>query len=278
MVDAMQRLNIDYHFQEEIEAFLGRQYVNCNVIKGGYGNDIHEIALSFRLLRQQGYFVPAEVFYTFTNKDGKFNPKLGENINGMIDLYEASQLGIPGEDILDEAGEFSCQILKEKRKSLCKAFLGEAKWFASGNLPSAEEYLKNGVVSSGVHIVMVHTFFLLGRGLTEENVQIIDSIPSIISSPAMILRLWDDLGNAKDENQQGNDGSYVNCLMMDQPNYTMRTARERVRSKISDAWKSLNQECLFGSHFHLAFTKASLNLARMVQLMYSYDDKHSLPV
>ncbi|XP_020238809.1 (3S,6E)-nerolidol synthase 1 isoform X2 [Cajanus cajan] len=466
MVDAMQRLNIDYHFQEEIEAFLWKQYVNSSTIAAGYGNDIHESALSFRLLRQRGYFVPTEVFDSFTNKEGKFNPKLGENIKGMIDLYEASHLGIEGEDILAEAAQFSEKVLKErvdgihnheamfvKRtleqpfhkslpmftarnffgdlhgtniwlgslkelarmdfsllqclyhleiaqisrwwtelglakelkharnqplkwyiwslacfedpalseervelakpisliyiiddifdiygtldeltlfteavcrwditateqlpdymktcfrvlynltneisskvyqkhgwnpidslknawKSLCKAFLVEAQWFASGTFPCAEEYLENGIVSSGVHIVMVHAFFLLGHGLTAENVQIIDTIPRIISSPATILRLWDDLGNAEDENQQGHDGSYVKCLMMDQPAYTMRTARERVMSKICDAWKSLNQECLFGCNFHSAFTKVSLNLARMVPLMYSYDDKHSLP-
>jgi (3S)-linalool synthase len=55
-----------------------------------------------------------EVFNKFTNKEEKFNPKLGENINGMINLFEASQLIMAGEDILDEAGEFSKNILKEK--------------------------------------------------------------------------------------------------------------------------------------------------------------------
>lgn len=64
---------------------------------------------------------------------------------------------------------------------------------------------------------------------------------------------------------------------MDHPEYSMRRAREEVMSKITDAWKSLNQECLLDSHFHTVFTKASLNLARMVPLMYGYDDKHSLP-
>ncbi|CAJ1936260.1 unnamed protein product [Sphenostylis stenocarpa] len=449
MIDAMQRLNIDYHFQEEIEALLRKQHVNSSIIGTGYGYDIHDIALRFRLLRQQGYFVPADVFDKFTNKEGKFKPELSENIKGMVSIYEASQLGIAGEDVLAEAEQFSGKLLKEKVdcidshgskfvrrtlehpfhkslpmftartflgdfhakntwislkevanvdfslrqcsyhreisqistwwsglglakelmyarnqplkwyiwslacfsdptlseerveltkpisliyiiddifdvygtldeltlfteavcrwditaieqlpdymrtcfrvlhnltneisskwKILCKAFLVEAKWFGSGKLPSAEEYLKNGTVSSGMHIVMVHAFFLLGHGLTEENVQIIDRIPDITSSLATILRLWDDLGNAQDENQQGKDGSYVNCLMMDHPEYTMRMARERVMSEISDAWKTLNQECLFGKHFHSTFTKASLNLARMVPLMYSYDDKHSLP-
>ncbi|KAK2437015.1 (3S,6E)-nerolidol synthase [Trifolium repens] len=109
MIDAMQRLNIDYHFQEEIEEFLTRYACGWN-----HHCDLHETALRFRLLRQQGHFVPTEVFNKFTNKEEKFNPKLGENINGMINLFEASQLIMAGEDILAEAGEFSKNILKEK--------------------------------------------------------------------------------------------------------------------------------------------------------------------
>lgn len=80
---------------------------------------------------------------------------------------------------------------------MCNAFLTEAKWFASGNLPNEEDYLKNAIVSSGVHVVLVHVFFLLGEGITKEAVDLLDQIPGIISSTAAILRLWDDLGNAK---------------------------------------------------------------------------------
>jgi len=58
MIDAMQRLNIDYHFEEEIEAFLRRQYVT-SAYGGSNHHDLHETALHFRLLRQQGHFVAA---------------------------------------------------------------------------------------------------------------------------------------------------------------------------------------------------------------------------
>ncbi|GMP75113.1 hypothetical protein CsSME_00032317 [Camellia sinensis var. sinensis] len=80
---------------------------------------------------------------------------------------------------------------------LCNAFLEEAKWFASGQLPKAEEYLKNGIVSSGVPAVLVHMFFLLGHGMNKESVDFIIDNPDIITSTATILRLWDDLGSAK---------------------------------------------------------------------------------
>lgn len=73
----------------------------------------------------------------------------------------------------------------------------EGRWFDSGDSPSAEDYLRNGVVSSGVHVVLVHVFFLLGLSITNQTVHLLDNDPLIISSAATILRLQDDLGTAK---------------------------------------------------------------------------------
>ena len=93
--------------------------------------------------------------------------------------------------------------------TLCRAFLVEAQWFGSGKMPKAKEYLENGIISSGVHIVLVHVFFPLGHGLNNQTVELIDDIPGIMSSTATILRLWDDLGSAKVSNSTSN--SHANC-------------------------------------------------------------------
>ncbi|KAE9591804.1 putative (3S,6E)-nerolidol synthase [Lupinus albus] len=60
MIDAMQRLNIDYHFQQEIDDFLRKEYKIYNTSENGIGHadDLHHIALHFRLFRQQGHYVP----------------------------------------------------------------------------------------------------------------------------------------------------------------------------------------------------------------------------
>ncbi|XP_010646705.2 (3S,6E)-nerolidol synthase 1 isoform X2 [Vitis vinifera] len=420
MIDAIQRLGIDHHFEEEIEAVLQKQYMKSS-IHGDCDEDLYEVALRFRLLRQEGYTVPADVLNNFKNKEGKFKQNLREDIRGLMGLYEASQLSI-GEDILEEAGNFSSLLLnaclqhldhhqaavvkntlehphhkslarwwkdlglteelkfardqplkwymwpmaiipdprlseqrieltkpisliyiiddifdvggtldeltlfteavnrwdlsafkelpeymkmcfktldditneistkvhKEHKwnpvgslrkawASLCNAFLVEAKWFASGHVPKAEEYLKNGAVSSGVHVVLVHLFFLLGHGITKENVDLVDDFPGIISSTATILRLWDDLGSAKDENQDGHDGSYVECYLKEHRGSSVENARQIVAHMISDMWKRLNKECLSPNPISTSFTKGSLNIARMVPLMYSYDDQQCLP-
>ncbi|XP_044461235.1 (3S,6E)-nerolidol synthase 1-like isoform X2 [Mangifera indica] len=422
IIDAVQRLSIDYHFQDEIQQILRRQYVISTSDPFQHHHCLQETSLRFRLLRQEGFNVPTDVFNRFTNKDGKFNQRLKEDINGLLDLYEASQLCVQGEDVLDEARQFSSKLLNDSmtklvdyqaeivrntlsypyhrtlarwwkdlglanklkfardqplkwylwslacftdadmswqrieftkavsfiyiiddifdvygtldeltiftdivkrwdhaaidqlpdymkicfqvlddvtneisykvykehgfnpvhslRKawsSLCNAFLVEAKWFTGGSMPKAEEYLKNGIISSGIHVVIVHVFFLLGQNVTEETVQLIDNNPGIISSTATILRLWDDLGSAKDENQNGKDGSYVHYYMKEHQVSDVEAAEKHAMNKISDAWKCLNKECLSPNPFSSSFKRASLNLARMVPLMYSYDDNQSLP-
>ncbi|KAB1201255.1 (3S,6E)-nerolidol synthase 2, chloroplastic/mitochondrial [Morella rubra] len=388
MIDAVQRLGIDYHFQEEIRTILSKQCANYTSY-GDCGHELHDVALRFRLLRQEGYYVPAaDIFINFKDTAlGKSTKELSEDINGLMALYEASQLSIEGEDILDEAGNFCKQLLKSLEKnlddnqvsvvnhtlghphhkslarfmakkyflsnpagtngwlnelqhlakmdfnmvqsmhqaeviqisewwrdlglakdlkfardqplkwytvcmacltdpdlsderveltkpvsfiyliddifdvygtleeltqfteainkwdsadldqlpeymkicfralyettneisykiyqkhgwnpidslrktwaSLCDAFLVEAQWFASGLAPKSEEYLKNAVVSSGVHVLLVHTFFLLGQRIKKETENLVENQPGIISSPATILRLWDDLGSAR---------------------------------------------------------------------------------
>lgn len=93
--------------------------------------------------------------------------------------------------------DFLKTVFDSQWASLCKAFLVEAKWFKSGYMPNTEEYMKNGVVSSGVQLVMLHVYFLLGEELTTDKVELIESNPRIVSSAATILRLYDDLGSAK---------------------------------------------------------------------------------
>ncbi|XP_065878824.1 probable terpene synthase 13 [Euphorbia lathyris] len=467
MIDAIQRLGIEYRFQDEIRAILLRHYTTPT---NHDQSNLHEVALRFRLLRQEGYYVPTGVFHKFQER--KFKEKLSCDIKGLMGLYEASQLSIEDEDLLDEAGEYSYELLSslmvtdsldhnqakavenslkypyykslpnlmaknslisclnlqegnqwmsnlqevaefefqivrlqhqeelaqvsewwkdvglsKKLKlardqplkwfmwsiaaltdpslsqqrfdiikplslayilddifdvygtlqdltfftnvvdrwdigaieqlpdymkiwfqaldkiineasnkvyeqhgwnplvslrkswgSLCKAFLVEARWFHTSNIPSAEEYLENGIMSAGVHVVLVHLFFLLGEGINNESVEFIEGNPGIISSTAKILRLWDDLGFAKDENQEGKDGSYVEYYMKEHQESSRENAKKHVLHMISDTWKQLNQECLFNNPFSPTLTKACLNVARMVPIMYNYDDNCSFPL
>ncbi|PIM97548.1 S-linalool synthase [Handroanthus impetiginosus] len=181
--------------------------------------------------------------------------------------------------VFQEYGWNPIETLREEWGRLFNAFLVEAKWFTSGELPKSEVYLENGIVSSGVPVVLSHLFFLMGAGLTKETeVQLSDS-QGISYSVAKILRLLDDLGTAQDEHQEGYDGSYVECYMKEKHVHSLEDAHEHVMAMVSETWENLNKQCLCStSSFSHSFRKASLNAARMVPTMYSYDKNHRLPL
>ncbi|KAL5777214.1 hypothetical protein ACOSP7_010140 [Xanthoceras sorbifolium] len=112
MIDAVQRLCIDCHFEAEIEEILQRHYMI--ITNGHHYHDLQEVALRFRLLRQQGYNAPADVFNDFIrSKEGKSHRNVSEDIKGLMELYEASQLSGEGENVLDEGENFSANLLNE---------------------------------------------------------------------------------------------------------------------------------------------------------------------
>ncbi|XXG83123.1 hypothetical protein AAC387_Pa10g0954 [Persea americana] len=110
LIDAIQRLGVGYHFETEIADALLRIY-NASIAGKDDTDDLHMVALQFRLLRQEGYNVSPIVFDKFKDGEGNFKKTLASNIRGLLSLYEAAYLGIPEEEILDEAIVFTTEHL-----------------------------------------------------------------------------------------------------------------------------------------------------------------------
>ncbi|KAI3765176.1 hypothetical protein L2E82_15203 [Cichorium intybus] len=118
MVDALQRLAIDYHFDDEINLILTRRSMQIFQTDLLQHKNLYEVSLCFRILRQNGFHVLADVFMKFKGNNNEFDENLNKDIRGLMALYEASQLRTEGEIILDEAEKFSYQILQETMKFL----------------------------------------------------------------------------------------------------------------------------------------------------------------
>ncbi|XP_039115101.1 (-)-germacrene D synthase-like [Dioscorea cayenensis subsp. rotundata] len=116
LIDALQRLGVAYHFEQEINEVLCSINNNSSSHHPYSDDDLHFVALRFRLLRQHRYYVPPDVFNQFKDEKGKFKEEVSNDLKGMLSLYEAAYLGIPGEDELDEAINFTRSHLQSLMK------------------------------------------------------------------------------------------------------------------------------------------------------------------
>ncbi|KAJ9676250.1 hypothetical protein PVL29_024985 [Vitis rotundifolia] len=116
-IDAVQRLGVAYRFEREIEESLQHIYDRFHDVDNT-DDDLYNIALQFRLLRQQGYNISCDIFNKFKDEKGSFKEDLISNIQGMLGLYEAAHLRVHGEDILEEALAFTTTHLKAMVESL----------------------------------------------------------------------------------------------------------------------------------------------------------------
>ncbi|CAL1367287.1 unnamed protein product [Linum trigynum] len=119
LIDVVERLGLDYHFEEEIDHIMRQVHQNnhgCNNIDED--DELNTVALRFRLLRQHGYKAPSDVFNKFKTEGGVFKEELVNDFEGMLNLYEAGYMRIKGECVLDEAIEFTRSHLTAKAVEL----------------------------------------------------------------------------------------------------------------------------------------------------------------
>nr|UZT70950.1 terpene synthase 5 [Paeonia delavayi] len=109
LIDSIQRLGLAYHFENQIEQALEHIYGTPLEEEEG---DLYHVALRFRLLRQQGYNVPCDMFNKFRDDQNKFKQNLTSDGQGLLSLYEATHIRVDGEDILDEALPFTITHLE----------------------------------------------------------------------------------------------------------------------------------------------------------------------
>ncbi|WMV34445.1 hypothetical protein MTR67_027830 [Solanum verrucosum] len=111
LIDTIQRLGVSYHFHNEIETSI-QNIFDASSQHSENNDNLHVVSLRFRLVRQQGHYISSDVFKQFVESDGKFKKTLNNDVQALLSLYEAAQMRVHGEDILEEALTFTTTHLE----------------------------------------------------------------------------------------------------------------------------------------------------------------------
>ncbi|KAG6395262.1 hypothetical protein SASPL_145903 [Salvia splendens] len=132
--------------------------------------------------------------------DGEI-PRLPEY---MRPLYKAIlELYIPfDEELAKEGRSYASHYAIEGLKELARGYFEEAKWFLEGNLPSFEEYLKIGLITSTYGYAIPSLFMGIGS-IRKEDFEWLSEKPKIYVATFIKGRLLDDIGSYEFETKRG---------------------------------------------------------------------------
>eukprot|EP00262_Sarcandra_glabra_P019600 TRINITY_DN7448_c0_g2_i2.p1 TRINITY_DN7448_c0_g2~~TRINITY_DN7448_c0_g2_i2.p1 ORF type:complete len:559 (+),score=78.37 TRINITY_DN7448_c0_g2_i2:117-1793(+) len=164
--------------------------------------------------------------------------------------------------------------LKEVMKEIAKAYLEEAKWYNAGYVPTFEEYMGTALITSVYPLLSVAASVGMEKVANEEAFNWLTSKPKLVMSASVVCRLSDDIQSNKREKMTGHLASSIECYMKEH-GVTEQEAREKLQEFVLTAWKDINEECLKPTPFDMTLLMRPLNLARVIEFMYMYEDGYT---
>ncbi|KAH9651244.1 alpha-terpineol synthase [Citrus sinensis] len=164
---------------------------------------------------------------------------------------------------------------KEAIKGLVRAYFVEAKWFNAKYVPTFEEYMENSTMSSGYPMLAVEALVgLEDMAITKQALDWAISVPKIIRYSSLIARLDDDVRTYKVEQERGDAPSSVECYMQ-QYGVSEEEACNKIKEMVEIEWMNINEEIQDPNHPPLQWLLPSLNLARMMVVLYQNGDGYT---
>ncbi|KAG8387542.1 hypothetical protein BUALT_Bualt02G0031900 [Buddleja alternifolia] len=220
LIDAIQRLGVAHHFTQEIDKSL--KYIHDTY--NDY-NDLHatrpqhhlfwwwkgldfENKLAFARNRvAESYFwalaIHFEPQYHLARRlltkrflDGRWGSSALETLPPYMKLCYQALLDVYAEmeDEMKTLGtSYRMYYAQEEMKKLVKSYFQEAKWLYNNYIPTMEEYMMVGLVSSTYMVLPTTSLVGMGSLVTKETFEWISNEPLIIRASSAIGRLMNDL-------------------------------------------------------------------------------------
>uniref|UniRef100_A0A2N9I7S9 Uncharacterized protein n=1 Tax=Fagus sylvatica TaxID=28930 RepID=A0A2N9I7S9_FAGSY len=179
----------------------------------------------------------------------------------LLDIYNEM------EEKIGEGRSYRVRYAIEAMKNQIRAYFDEAQWFHQKHTPTMDEYMRIALVTSGYSMLTTTSLVGMGDIVTKDSFEWVFSDPKIVRASTVVCRLMDDMVSHK----RGHVASAVECYMT-QHGATEEEAINEFRIQVRDAWKDINEECLYPTSVPMPILTRVLNLARVIDVLYKDED------
>ncbi|KAJ9141349.1 hypothetical protein P3X46_031891 [Hevea brasiliensis] len=189
----------------------------------------------------------------------------------LLNLFEET------ENIASKEGRSNCAYyVKEEFKNLLRSYRMEAQWFNEGYVPTFDVYLQNGSESSTYGVVVAAGFIGMEKIAGIKDYQWLQSNPKIVKAVKVLGRLENDIASHQAEQKRGDSASSVECYMKEH-DVLEKKAVEEILKICANAWKDINEECMKPTALPSPILKLLVNVARITEVVYRFDDSYTNP-
>ncbi|GAB4827235.1 hypothetical protein Ancab_034122 [Ancistrocladus abbreviatus] len=287
LIDAVERLGVSYHYEKEIEGLV-QQIFEAYAKKNFEGDDdLHTTALLFRVFRQHGYKMPcAEIIKNLSHagvlprKQSWWDISAIENLPTdylkflfqlVINVYDEIE-----KEMSTEGRPYAASYAKERIKDLIGSYFVEVTWLKAGYVPTFEEYMRNGRITSDSQIIITSSFIGMKDMADQKAFDWVISGSKTVRATEVIGRLMNDIVSHEEEQTRagGHVASGVECYMKEH-HMNRERAVEEIKTKIKYAWKEINEEFLRPTPMPMHILMRALNLVRTEHVFYKDIDGYT---
>ncbi|XP_012443584.1 (+)-delta-cadinene synthase isozyme XC14 [Gossypium raimondii] len=187
----------------------------------------------------------------------------------LLDVYEEMK-----QLVVEHGRQYRVEYAKNAMIRLSQSYFVEAKWTLQNYKPSFEEFKINALSSSGYAMLAITSFVGMGDIVTPETFKWAANEPKIIQASTIICRFTDDIAEHKFEHRREDDWSVIDYYMKEY-NVTAQEAYDVFNKYIESAWKDTNQELLKPTEMPTEVMNRSLNLSRVMDVVYKEGDGYT---
>ncbi|XP_071703632.1 (E)-beta-farnesene synthase-like [Rutidosis leptorrhynchoides] len=172
------------------------------------------------------------------------------------------------EEVLEKEGKaYHIHYIKEMAKEYTRNLLMEAKFVKDKYVPTIEEYMSVSLITAAYPLITVRSYVGQGDHVTEDTFKWIATHPPVVKASATVLRLMDDIGSHKFEQERDHVASCVECYEKEAGG-SEEEAYEYFSKKVEDAWKVMNRATLRPTDVPVPVLMPAINLARVADAIY----------